>query len=119
MEFMPQIVFNAFWILGLAVLLALFSYADWLRHQTSPNQAPQSWRQIIARPAMSMAIFLGLTLFSVGVGLNRILVDQDALWWESALWILLSISFFIQTAVCGLAGESSKSELIDGGDNQR
>lgn len=125
------VLFNALWILGLAILLATLSYADWLRRSSNrqdrqtarfSEHPPHIRRDVFSRWAVnirpvnirpvnietlnmapvSMSVYLGFTLFCIGVGLNRIIVDQNTPWWESTIWIALSTLFFIQTIVCGL-----------------
>jgi hypothetical protein len=71
---------NSLWILGLALVLAVLSYADWSAHT-----AHQRRRVVLGRAAFRMALWSGLTLFGVGVALS------GGRWWERALWGVLAV----------------------------
>ena len=77
---------SALWILGLSILLAAFSYHDWLRRETG-----RRWKEITAGPSWSLAFSAGMLFFCLGIGLER-----DAAWWERILWGTLALSFLWQ-----------------------
>jgi hypothetical protein len=74
--------FSALWILGLAVVLAALSYADY-----AAGQGRLRLRAVLARPHQQMAINAGLALFCLG------LLGSARAWWESALWAVLAAAF--------------------------
>ena len=71
--------FGALWILGLSVLLATLSFADYTAHTEKVRL-----RDTLARRGYQAAIYAGLTLFAVGLS------GTARAWWEIALWILLA-----------------------------
>ncbi|MCS6845764.1 MAG: hypothetical protein NZ528_15800 [Caldilineales bacterium] len=75
---------NALWVLGLAVVLAAFSYADWWRRIQSPRL---SLRQALGSAGFQAAAGLGMVLFSVGLALS------SPRWWETAAWAVLALLF--------------------------
>jgi cell division protein FtsW (lipid II flippase) len=74
-----SVFFNGLWILGLAVLLAGFSYHYWLAHQENRRLIEQ-----LRGSAFRQIFWLGLGL--VGVGL---LGTSDETW-ERIVWILFA-----------------------------
>ena len=74
---------SALWIMGLSVLLAAFSYHDWLAHETGRRLRDQfktrTWR---------IPFSLGMALFCTGLAATR-----GAAWWERLLWGALALSF--------------------------
>ncbi len=75
-----SVFFNALWILGLAVLLAAFSYHYWLAQLEDRRLIQQ-----LQSPAFRQAFWLGLAL--VGAGLAG---TNDGIW-ELILWILFTL----------------------------
>ena len=71
---------NSVWILGLALVLAVLSYADWSAHMTR-----QRLREVLGQAAFRVTLWSGLTLFCVGVALS------GGRWWERALWGVLAV----------------------------
>ncbi len=67
---------HALWILGLAIVLAAFSYHDWERHE-----AGRSLREQLARPSFQLALNAGLLL----VALSFVLMEGSR-WWERVVW---------------------------------
>lgn len=80
---------NALWVLGLAAVLAAFSYVDWWRRLQTPRL---SLRQALGSPGFQAAASLGMVLFCVGLALS------SQRWWETALWAVLGLSFAWQAA---------------------
>ncbi len=77
------VVTNSLWILGLSMILAAFSYHDWLARESK-----QSRRDLLQRPSWRLPFSTGMLLFCLGLGLGR-----EATWWEQSLWGVLAISF--------------------------
>lgn len=75
------VVFSALWILGLSVLLATFSFADYTAHAEHVRL-----RQALGRRGYQAAIYAGLTLFALGLG------GTARAWWEIAIWVLLALA---------------------------
>ncbi|MEA3336850.1 MAG: hypothetical protein U9R25_13130 [Chloroflexota bacterium] len=79
-----SVLTNGLWILGLAVILAAFSYTDWRRGLNSPKT---SLRQALASSRFLAVFSLGMVLFCAGLALT------SGRWWEIAAWALLSVVF--------------------------
>jgi hypothetical protein len=75
---------NGLWLLGLAVSLAVFTYADW-------SVAYRSWetryrlRDMWGQAAVRRLFWGSLMLFCVGVALS------GGRWWERILWGVLAV----------------------------
>jgi hypothetical protein len=74
--------FSALWILGLSVLLATISFADY-----TANTEGVRLRDALGRRSYQAAIYAGLTLFGFG------LAGTAGSWWETAIWIVLGLAF--------------------------
>ena len=74
--------FSALWILGLSVLLATVSFADYTAHAEGVRT-----REALKRRAYQAALYAGMTLFALGLG------GAGRSWWETALWICLTATF--------------------------
>lgn len=81
---------NSLWILGLAVLLAVLSWAHW-----AASAEGVQLRVVLGRPRMRQALDLGLILFCAG------LAATARAWWERALWGLLAVAWAIQAWLVG------------------
>lgn len=79
-----SVITNSFWILGLAVLLAAFSYSYWLG-----GQQGTTLRQQLQRPAFLRVFAIALVL--VGIGL----AGTSQTIWETVLSIVLILSSVI------------------------
>jgi len=75
-----SLIFNAFWILGLAVLLAAFSYHSW-----AAGQERRPLREQLNQPSFSRLFWISLTFVSVG------LAGTSQRLWETAIWVLFII----------------------------
>lgn len=75
---------NGLWILGLAVALAAFSYADWRRRLNDPRL---TLRQALGQPTFQAAWSLGLLLFCAGLAMT-----SDAQW-QTVAWTVLALVF--------------------------
>jgi hypothetical protein len=79
---------NALWILGLAVILAGLSYADWwagVNHQRLTTT--------LRSPLFQIPFNLGMMLFAAG------LASTSRSWWEIGAWSVLLLLFAWQTIV--------------------
>ena len=83
---------NALWILGLSIVLAAFSYHDWLRRETGHR-----WKEVRAQPSWRFPFSGGMLLLCLGMGLGR-----EVAWWERMLWGLLAASFAWQTVTAAI-----------------
>jgi hypothetical protein len=68
---------NSLWIVGLAILLAGFSYHYWLALETQ-----QRVRLVWQRPSWQRFAWLGLAFFAAG------LAGTSPRWWETVIWII-------------------------------
>jgi len=71
---------NGLWLLGLAISLAVFSYADWNAYNTH-----RQLRDVLGQTAFRRSLWIGWTLFCMGVALS------GGRWWERALWGVLAV----------------------------
>ncbi len=76
---------NALWIIGLALGLAVFSYASW---QASVNK--EKLREAINQPGVQVGLHAAGILFCLGLA-----ASSGALW-EKAAWLVLGLLFLIQ-----------------------
>ena len=81
-----KVAANSLWILGLAIMLATFSYQQWL----GPRTIGGAKKRVFASEALRRAWTSGILLLCIGWG-----TGQAARWWEKALCALLA-------AACGL-----------------
>ena len=96
---LQQILVDALWVLGLAGLLATFSYMAWYR-----THRGWSWRHMFSLPRLLVPVSVSLEFFCIGMGVSSLLSFETPPWWETAAWTLLAILFAMQTMVYGLAG---------------
>lgn len=76
---------NSLWILGVAILLATFSWAYWVAQEKGHRL-----RTVIDRPRIQQALNGGGFLFCVG------LVVTARVWWKSILWGLLAAAWVVR-----------------------
>jgi hypothetical protein len=79
------VVKNGLWILGLSILLAIWSYARYTAYE-----AHVKTRGKLNEPKYALMTDLGLLLFVAGMAAT------ETRWWGRILWILLSISIIVQ-----------------------
>ena len=78
--------FGALWILGLGLVTAALSFANYLA-----SQQKRRFRQALEMPACRIMIDLGLVFFCLGLagGVSAV--------WERLLWAILALMFALQT----------------------
>jgi hypothetical protein len=77
-----QVVFNAMWITGCAVILATFSHAHWLAHKRHNS----IW-QLLGTPTHRLSVLVGLGLITVGL----FFLSQG--WLEHVVWSTFCVIF--------------------------
>jgi hypothetical protein len=85
------VLFNFLWILGLAVILAVLSYASY-EAAIATRIAKQRLRDKLDEFAYALALDVGLVLFCAG------LAATEDRWWARLLWIGLGIVWIIEGA---------------------
>ncbi|MCA9875336.1 MAG: hypothetical protein H6659_14985 [Ardenticatenaceae bacterium] len=75
-----SVFINSFWIVGLAVLLAAFSYHYWLA-----NDQKQPIRSQLDTPTFLKAFWLSFTLIGIG------LAGTSQRIWEIAIWTFFTL----------------------------
>ena len=80
-----NVFYNSLWILGLAIILAAFSFADWQAHQAGVKLRSQ-----FNSPAFQRPLSMGLILVSVSLAF---LADR---WWEQVIWAVFGVLFALQ-----------------------
>lgn len=75
-----SILFNGFWIVGLALLLATFSY-----HYDRAQRRNRSLRTQMGARSFATGAWLSVTLVSIG------LAGTSARWWETIIWIVFAL----------------------------
>ena len=73
---------NALWIIGLAVILAAFSYGDWLAHERGVSS-----RRVLGSLTFQVPFSGGMVLVCLG------LVLSGRTGWERAVWALWTLFF--------------------------
>jgi hypothetical protein len=74
---------NGLWIVGLATVLAAFSFHHWMAWQTE-----QSWRDLVRQKSWQLPWTAGMSLTCVGWGVSR--ASRD---WETLLWLVPGVWF--------------------------
>lgn len=75
-----SVIANAFWIVGLAILLAAFSF-----HYDRARRAGRSVRGQLGRRSFTLAAWASATLVCIGLA-----ATSDRLW-EAAIWLLFMV----------------------------
>jgi hypothetical protein len=75
-----SLFFNSFWILGLAILLAAFSYHYWVAQQAEVRLNEQ-----LNTPPFQQLFWLSFVFIGVG------LVGTSTAWWEMGIWLLFTL----------------------------
>lgn len=79
-----SVLWNSFWIVGLALLLATFSYNSWLRSTAPAEQGPAPQLS----PLYNLA---GVILVAIG------LIATSRTWLERGLWVVLLAAWLALT----------------------
>lgn len=82
----PSVVFNALWIVGCAIILAAFSYTNWLAHLRGVRT-----RHLVGASSFQLPLFTGLGLISLG------LFFLSRGWLEYVLWAVFFTFFAWQS----------------------
>ncbi len=83
-----QVAANALWVLGLALLLAVWSYARYEAHREGVKI-----REMLGKLGYSLWINAGLVLFIAGMALT------ENRWWARGLWILVGVGFLVDSGM--------------------
>lgn len=75
-----SLIFNSFWILGLAILLASFSYTHWLAMAER-----QPLATLLKQRPFQLSFWLSFTLIGLG------LIGTSTPIWEIGIWILFTL----------------------------
>lgn len=94
---------NSLWILGVATLLTIISWAHWVA-----SSEGQRFRTVLGRPRTRQGLDLGLSLFCAG------LAATGRAWWERILWGLLAAAWIFQAWLAG-----QKKRYADKNNNAR
>ncbi len=78
---------NSLWILGLAVLLAVWSYASY-----QAGRSKRKVRRKLNELGYALALDAGMLLFLAGM------VTTEDRWWARVLWIVLSLAVIAEGA---------------------
>ena len=87
------------WVLGLAAVLATFSYAMWYR-----SIQDWTWKHALNLPRILVPLCLSIEIFCIGLAMQGLTAFRPAPWWETIAWSILAVLFAIQTVIYGLAG---------------
>jgi len=71
------VLVNSFWILGLSVLLAAFSYHYWLA-----GEEKRRLKEQLDQPSFLRLFWISFVLISIG------LAGTSQRWWETGIWII-------------------------------
>jgi hypothetical protein len=77
---------NSLWVLGLAVLLAVWSYASY-----EAGRRKQKVRHIIHELGYALALNAGMVLFLAGMA-----TTEDR-WWARGLWIVIGLGVIAES----------------------
>ena len=98
--FTPLSLFSdALWVMGLAGVLATFSYMAWQR-----GLQHWSWGHTFSLPRLLVPLCLSLFLFCAGMAVNGFIAFLPAPWWDTAAWSVLSLLFAVQLFIYLRAG---------------
>ncbi len=93
------LIVDAFWILGLAGLLATISYAAWYASARGRRMS-----DLLRTPRFLTPLCLSLEFFSIGVAASGLTAFRQAPWWETVAWSIFVVLFGVQTIIYGVAG---------------
>ncbi len=96
------LLFNVCWIVGLAILLAAYSYHYWASRQTQTSLRVQ-----LSQPAFYIFFWLSFVLVCVGLA-----GTSNALW-EVALWVSFALLGVIFTVRAIVDYRSEKLQMVN------
>jgi hypothetical protein len=101
----PDVFVHSLWILGAALVLAAFSYSDWMRRERG-RPLREQWRR---QPQWRALTGAGLVLIAASFVMMR-----GAAWWERLLWTALG-AVWVREAVRAWRGSrrSAAAEAED------
>jgi hypothetical protein len=99
-----SVIANSFWIVGLALLLAAFSY-----HYDAAQRQGRALRRQLQQRSFTLAAWLSATLVSIGLA-----GTSDRLW-ESAIWLAFTIYGIANFAAAWRSTENDGAESEAGG----
>ncbi len=94
-----DVLVDGLWVIGLAGLVATFSYVGWYRQQQGWN-----WPVAFRMPRLLMPFCLSLAFFCIGMALNGRASVPPAPLWESAAWSILIVLFAFFSLAYWMAG---------------
>lgn len=102
--------FSSLWILGLALVLAALSLADY-----DANQQRKRVRAVLREAGYQLTLNAALTLFCLG------LLGSVRTWWELVLWVGLALAFAYQAgrASASLARRQRQKQPGEVGDDEQ
>ena len=74
---------NSLWIVGCSIVLAAFSYHDWLARETG-----RRLRDVLSTPSWTVPYSAGMLLTCIGFASG--LVER---WWQKTIWAALAVSY--------------------------
>lgn len=87
---------NGLWLVGLAVLLAAFSY-----HYNEARQSERPLKRQLQQRSFALAAWVSLSLIGAG------LAATSQQWWEAGIWILFTLYAVYNTVVAWRVGQQS------------
>jgi hypothetical protein len=94
------VMMNALWVIGLAGVLATFSYMDWWRQMQG-----WTWSQAWNMPRLLAPLSWSLAVTSIGVCGSGWMAKPPAAWWITLIWAALALLFMVQAMAYSLAGK--------------
>lgn len=92
---------NSLWVLGLAGVLATFSYMSWLA-----GVRRWSWRHVFNTPMFLTPLSVSLLVFCSGMLASGLVSLSPAPWWQSVAWGVLTLLFGVQSVLYTNTGRS-------------
>lgn len=99
-----SVIANSFWIVGLAILLAAFSY-----HYDAAQRQGHGLRRQLGQRSFTLAAWLSATLVSTGLA-----GTSDRLW-EAAIWLAFVIYGGVNLVAAWRGAESGATRSETGG----
>ena len=96
-----NLFFNALWILGCAIALAVLSYASW-----EASNRGEKFRVWMGQPHLQIPLNFAGLLFSLG------LAGTSEPLWQRILWVLLALGFGIQIGATIIQQRTASQPII-------